>query len=251
MIEFFQAGGWLMFPIVLSSVLALAIIFERALALRKSKVLPRKAIEKARQVAQKGQASAQELSAIRDSSLIGRVLAVGLQGANLPRHVLKENVEEAGRHVVHDMERYMPALGTIAAITPLLGLLGTVLGMIQVFSVITEVGVGNPADLAGGISQALITTAAGIFVAIISLIFHRYYKAKIDGYIIAMEKEAMHLLEVTNQQNRRQPAPTPHTNTSAATTAKTPPKQKPTPEQIKAHIQAKKAAQAAAARKPS
>lgn len=251
MIEFFQAGGWLMFPIVLSSILALAIIFERALALRKNKVLPRKAIEKARQVAQKGQASAQELSAIRDSSLIGRVLAVGLQGANLPRHVLKENVEEAGRHVVHDMERYMPALGTIAAITPLLGLLGTVLGMIQVFSVITEVGVGNPADLAGGISQALITTAAGIFVAIISLIFHRYYKAKIDGYIIAMEKEAMHLLEVTNQQNRRQPAPTPHTNTSAATTPKPQQKQKPTPEQIKAHIQAKKAAQAAAARKPS
>ncbi|MGV6810447.1 MAG: MotA/TolQ/ExbB proton channel family protein [bacterium] len=263
MIEFFQAGGWLMFPIVLSSVLALAIIFDRALALRKGKVLPRKAIKKARQIAQSGQVPSQEVKAIRDSSLMGRVLAVGLQGANLPRHVLKENVEEAGRHVVHDMERYMPALGTIAAITPLMGLLGTVLGMIQVFSVITEVGVGSPTDLAGGISQALITTAAGIFVAIISLIFHRYYKAKIDHYIIAMEKEAMHLLELMNQQNRRQapnanvtptaPSRTTPQGSAQSSQGQTPtmPRNKPTPEQIKAQIQAKRAAKAAAAARKS
>lgn len=206
MIEFFQAGGWLMFPILLSSVLALAIIFERFMTLRKGNVLPEDDIERARRFAQSGSLSPREIDEIRDSSLIGRVLATGLESSSLPRHVMKENVEEAGRHVVHEMERYMTALGTIAAITPLMGLLGTVLGMIQVFSVITQVGVGNPADLAGGISQALITTAAGIFVAIISLIFHRFFKAKIDNYIIAMEKEAMRLIEISNNNNRR-PAP--------------------------------------------
>lgn len=247
MIEFFKAGGWLMFPILLSSILALAIIFERFMSLRKAKVLPANAIDRARKLAQRGSLSPTDIDQIRDSSMIGRVLATALDGANLPRHVLKENVEEAGRHVVHDMERYMTALGTIAAITPLMGLLGTVLGMIQVFSVITQIGVGNPSDLAGGISQALITTAAGIFVAIISLIFHRYFKAKIDDYIIAMEKEAMSLLEIANQTNRRagqaaKPNPAPSSPASRG---------KPTPEQIE---QAKKlvaARKASSARKSS
>lgn len=215
MIEFFQAGGWLMFPILFSSVLALAIVFERSLNLRKANVLPESAIDRARKLAQRGSLSPSDIDQVRTSSMIGRVLATALDGANLPRHVLKENVEEAGRHVVHDMERYMTALGTIAAITPLMGLLGTVLGMIQVFSVITQVGVGNPSDLAEGISQALITTAAGIFVAIVSLIFHRYFKAKIDNYIISMEKEAMSLLEITNNTNRRMSTP-PSSNTGAA-----------------------------------
>ena len=203
MIEFFQAGGWLMVPIVLSSILAMAIIMERGLSLRTARIVPRKDIQQARKLAKIETVSNKAITALSHHSLIGQVLATVLVSHHLPRHVIKENVEEAGRHVVHEMERYMTALGTIAAITPLMGLLGTVLGMIQVFSVITEIGVGNPTDLAGGISQALITTAAGISVAIISLIFHRYFKAKVDDYIMIMEKEAITLIEIVNNVNKR------------------------------------------------
>ncbi len=201
MIEFFQAGGWLMFPIILSSILAMAIIMERSLSLRIGQIVPKSDIERARKLAKTGNLTPGVIADIRESSLVGRVLAAGLESSSLPRHIMKENVEEAGRHAVHEMERYMTALGTISAVTPLMGLLGTVLGMIQVFSVITEVGVGNPTDLAGGISQALITTAAGITVAIISMVFHRYFKAKIDDYIVTMEKEAVALIEIVNNAN--------------------------------------------------
>ena len=203
MIEFFQAGGWLMFPILLSSILAMAIIMERSLSLRTGQIVPKSAIEQARKLAKTGVLNKAVIADIRESSLVGRVLAAGLESSSLPRHIIKENVEEAGRHAVHEMERYMTALGTISAVAPLMGLLGTVLGMIQVFSVITEVGVGNPTDLAGGISQALITTAAGITVAIISMIFHRYFKAKIDDYIVTMEKEAVALIEIVNNTNNK------------------------------------------------
>ncbi len=201
MIEFFQAGGWLMFPIIISSILAMAIIMERSLSLRTGQIVPESDIDRARKLAKTGVLNAGVIADIRESSLVGRVLATGLESSGLPRHIMKENIEEAGRHAVHEMERYMTALGTISAITPLMGLLGTVLGMIQVFSVITEVGVGSPTDLAGGISQALITTAAGITVAIISMIFHRYFKAKIDDYIVTMEKEAVTLIEIVNNTN--------------------------------------------------
>ena len=203
MIEFLQAGGWLMLPIILSSIIAMAIIMERSLSLRTGQIVPPSDIERARKLAKTGALNAGVIADIRDNSLVGRVLATGLESSSLPRHIMKENIEEAGRHAVHDMERYTTALGTISAITPLMGLLGTVLGMIQVFSVITEIGVGSPTDLAGGISQALITTAAGISVAIISLIFHRYFKAKINDYIVTMEKEAMALIEIVNHTNNR------------------------------------------------
>ena len=203
MIEFFQAGGWLMVPIVLSSILAMAIIMERSLSLRTIRIVPSKDIQQAQKLAKTDNLPTKVINALSQRSLLGKVLATVLESHHLPRHVIKENVEEAGRHAVHEMERYMTALGTIAAITPLMGLLGTVLGMIQVFAVITEIGVGNPTDLAGGISQALITTAAGISVAIISLIFHRYFKAKVDDYIMIMEKEAITLIEIVNRVNQR------------------------------------------------
>lgn len=205
MFEFIKAGGWLMFPIILSSVLALAIIIERFIALQVRKVVPREDIERARQMAASGKVNNAVLDDLRASSLVGRVLSVGLESRDLPRHIMKENVEEAGRHVVHSMERYMTALGTIAAITPLMGLLGTVLGMIQTFSAITRVGVGNPTELAGGIAQALITTAAGISIAIVALIFHRYFKARVDNYVVEMEQEAVRLIEIANA-NRKTPA---------------------------------------------
>ena len=214
MIEFIQAGGWLMIPIILSSVIAMAIIIERFLSLRGGKVMPLNDIKRARELAASGQIDENEVDALRKNSVVGGLLATGLASSTAPRHILKENLEEAGRHAVHKLERYMTALGTIAAITPLMGLLGTVLGMITAFSKITKVGVGDPSAVAGGISQALFTTAAGISVAIVALIFHRYFKSRVDNYIVGMEQEAIKLIEIVNHNNtatRRPPAMTGHT----------------------------------------
>lgn len=211
MFEFVNAGGWLMIPILLSSVIAMAIIIERFFALRINKVIPKTAVEQARKLAATGRVSDSDIEELAKTSTMGQVLAVGLESRNAPRHVMKENIEESGRHAVHSLERYLGALGTISAITPLMGLLGTVIGMIQVFSAITKVGVGNPADLAGGISQALITTAAGISVAIIALVFHRYFKGKVDNYVVSMEQEALRLVEIANN-NRRPVVPAPQNN---------------------------------------
>jgi biopolymer transport protein ExbB len=133
---------------------------------------------------------------VRDHSPLGRILAVGLLNRDRDRQIMKEAIEEVGRAVSHELERFLTALGTIAAITPLLGLLGTVIGMISVFTTITNLGVGNPAELAGGISQALITTAAGLSVAIPSLIFYRHFRGKVDALTVEMEQEAVKLVEV-------------------------------------------------------
>lgn len=220
MIEFIRAGGWLMLPIILSSVIAMAIIIERFLSLRVGKVIPADDIRRARDLAASGQFNEQNIAELQESSVVGGVLATGLASSTAPRHIMKENVEEAGRHAVHKLERYLNALGTIAAITPLMGLLGTVLGMITAFSKITQVGVGDPATVAGGISQALFTTAAGISVAIIAMIFHRYFKGRVDNFVIGMEQEAVKLIEVVNQSNARsRPSPPPSAAPSAASTA--------------------------------
>lgn len=205
MIEFIRAGGWLMIPIILSSVIAMAIIIERFLSLRVGKVIPASDVQRARELAASGHVTDGHLAELHDGSVVGSVLATALSNRSAPRHVLKENVEEAGRHAVHKLGRYLNALGTIASITPLMGLLGTVLGMITAFSKITQVGVGDPAAVAGGISQALFTTAAGIFVAIVAMIFHRYFKGKVDNYVIGMEQEAVKLIELVNQNNANAP----------------------------------------------
>ena len=203
MIEFIKSGGFLVLPILISSVLALAIIIERFISLNARRIVPENIIRKAHQIAlEKNPAAHPDLASIRESSLVGKVLAAGLQNSGQPRHIMKENLEETGRHAAHEMEKYMTALGTIAAVTPLLGLLGTVIGMIEVFSVITALGVGSPTDLAGGISTALITTAAGISVAVPSLIFHRYFKGKINDYVVHMEQAALKLIELSAQSKK-------------------------------------------------
>ncbi len=216
MFEFLKAGGFLMLPILICSVIALAIVIERFLTLKPRNIVPENIISKAHKLAAGSQTpSKKEIANIRNSSLIGKVLAAGLESSQLPRHIMKENLEETGRHVAHEMDKYMTTLGTIAAVTPLLGLLGTVVGMIEVFSVITKLGVGSPADLAGGISTALITTAAGISVAVPALIFHRYFKGKINDYVVRMEQEALKLVELASEKLRPSPVST--------TTAKRPP----------------------------
>lgn len=193
--ELVKAGGWLMLPIIIASIISLAIIIERFWTLKRDKVIPDQLVNKVWHWVQNQELSAERLHELRDGSPLGRVLAAGLINASQARGVMKESIEDTGRHVVAELEKYLSALGTIAAVTPLLGLLGTVVGMIQVFSVITNVGVGSPGELAGGISQALITTAAGISVAIPSLIAHRYFRSKVDQLVVDMEQESLKLVD--------------------------------------------------------
>jgi biopolymer transport protein ExbB len=143
------------------------------------------------------------ITEIENGSPLGKVLAAGLINRHLTRDLIRESIEETGRHVVHEMERFMNTLGTISVITPLLGLLGTVIGMIRVFTAITVVGVGDPGQLAGGISEALITTAAGLTIAIPSLIFHRYLRRKIEDLVVSMEQEAMKLVEFLHGERKQ------------------------------------------------
>jgi len=197
MLEIVKAGGWLMVPILLCSVIAMAIVLERLWALRRSRVVPQGLLLTVWEQVRGGGAGAEShLQRLRARSPLGRVLAAGLAAQDHSREVMKETIEETGRRVAHELERFLNTLGTIAMITPLLGLLGTVVGMIEVFNVITDIGVGSPRDLAGGISQALVTTAAGIGVAIPTLIFHRYFRGRVDELVLEMEMEAVKLVEV-------------------------------------------------------
>ena len=209
MFELITSGGVMMFPLILSSVIALAIIIERFLSLRVNRVVPASDIERARKLAGINKLSDVQVDELRNGSLLGRVLATGLESRELPRHIMKENVEEAGRHVVQELERYLPALGTIITIAPMMGLLGTVLGMIGVFSAINTAGVGNPQQMAGGISEALVTTVVGFLIAITTLVFERYFKAKVDGFVAVMEREALRLIEIANSSRKTVPAAMP------------------------------------------
>jgi len=198
--EIVKAGGWLMLPIIACSIAAAAIIIERFWTLQKERVTPKYLAAKIWQWSKEGKLDENRVIEIRKSSPLGRVLASGLLSKNYDREIMKESIEETGRHVAYELQRFLNTLGTIATISPLLGLLGTVIGMIQVFSVITSVGVGDPGELAGGISKALITTAAGMSVAIPSVIFVRYFKRRVDGLVVKMEEEAMKLVEVMHGQ---------------------------------------------------
>ena len=195
MFELVQAGGWLMVPILLCSIIAVAIVTERLWTLRQKKVIPEKLLTGIWNLLNKDSLTEKHIDQIEKGSPLGRVLAAGLINRHLSRDLIRESIEETGRHVVHEMERFMNTLGTISTITPLLGLLGTVIGMIKVFTAITVIGVGDPGQLAGGISEALITTAAGLTIAIPCLIFHRHLKRKIDELVVGMEQEAMKLVE--------------------------------------------------------
>ncbi|MGE4648537.1 MAG: MotA/TolQ/ExbB proton channel family protein [Arenicellales bacterium] len=185
-----------MLPILVCSVLSLAIILERSLALRRTVVTPSGLAADVERALIQGRLDADRIAVLRRGSALGRVLAAGLACAQNDPLRVREAVEESGRHVVHGLERYLNALGTIAATTPLLGLLGTVIGMIKVFAAITTAGVGDPQILAGGIYEALITTAAGLSVGIPSLMFHRYFRGRINELTVEIEQQALRLLEV-------------------------------------------------------
>ncbi|MDF1818161.1 MAG: MotA/TolQ/ExbB proton channel family protein [Immundisolibacteraceae bacterium] len=196
MIELIKSGGWLMLPILLCSVVALAIVIERFWALQAQKINPDFLLGRIRRWHDQQQLNSDRIRALHDHSPLGRVLAAGLSNLDTSRELMKESIEETGRHVVLELERFLNTLGTIASITPLMGLLGTVIGMIKVFAVITEQGVGDPTVLSGGISEALITTAAGLTVAIPSVAFHRYFRGRVNELVLEMEQEAIRMVEV-------------------------------------------------------
>ena len=195
MYDLVLAGGWLMLPLILCSMAVLVITIERFIALRANKVTPDNLLAKVWHWLKNGEVTTEKLLELRSSSPLGRILAAGLSNSSHGREVMRDSIEEAATQVVHKLERYLSPLGTIAAITPLIGLLGTVVGMIKVFTAIMLQGTGNASVLAGGISEALITTAAGLSVAIPALICHRYFERRIDSLVVTMEDQAIKLVD--------------------------------------------------------
>lgn len=193
MFELLTAGGWLIWPILLCSVAALAIIIEKFRHLGADHIMPPGLYEQVETLVQDKKLTNAHLNALADQSALGRIFAIAISQAHLRKSELKAAVEDAGRHQVHEMEKHLNTLGSIAAITPLLGLLGTVVGMIKVFAAITAVGVGHPQELAEGISQALVTTATGLVVAIPALLFYRHFKSRVQSLSIDMEREVLRL----------------------------------------------------------
>ncbi len=209
MLELVKAGGWPMIPLLLLAVLALAIIVERFWSLRRKEVLPPGLGQEVRSWAARGQLEPAHIESLRKTSPLGEVLAAALDVRNRPRDQIRERIEDTGRHVVHRMEKFLNTLGSIASAGPLLGLLGTVVGMIQMFLGILDSGVGDVNQLAGGIGKALVCAATGMIVAIPALMFYRYFRGRISGYVIEMEKEATALVDALEARHPRPAAARP------------------------------------------
>ncbi len=197
MLELIRAGGWPMIPLLLMSAVALGIIVERFWSLRPTRVLPPGLGDEVRAWVARGKPlEVAHIDSLRSTSPLGALLAAALDVRMRSREEIRERVEDVGRHLVHRMERFLNTLGTIASAGPLLGLFGTVVGMIEMFLGILDHGIGDANQLAGGIGKALICTATGMVVAIPALAFHRYFRGRIAGYIVDMEHEAMQLMDV-------------------------------------------------------
>jgi biopolymer transport protein ExbB len=194
-----------MIPILLCSIISAAICVERFWTLRSQQIVPKNLLAQVWNWIKNNEMDNKKLRELRAGSPLGQILAAGIANHRRGREQMKEAIEEVASQVVHEMERYLNTLGTVAAITPLLGLLGTVIGMIKVFTAIRLEGTGNAAVLAGGISEALITTAAGLTVAIPSLFFYRFFQRKVDELVISMEQEALKLVEVLNTDRTSMP----------------------------------------------
>ncbi|HEU4644737.1 MAG TPA: MotA/TolQ/ExbB proton channel family protein [Burkholderiales bacterium] len=197
MFAIIQAAGWPIWPLLFASVVAVALIIERALSLRSNKIIPPTLLEQVLAVYQRQGLNDDILDKLAKDSPLGEVLAAGLRNHRSSRYVMREAVEEAGRTVAHELERFLTTLGTIATAAPLLGLFGTVIGMIEIFAAQSPTGT-NPAQLARGISIALYNTAFGIGIAIPALIFYRHYKNKVDGFVVDMEQQAAKLIDLVH-----------------------------------------------------
>lgn len=201
MLALIQAAGWPIWPLIIASVLALAIIFERFYSLRRPQVMPPSLLEQTLANLRQHGPNPDLMRALMEGSPLGRVLAAGIRNVGLSREVMKESLEEAGRAVAHDLDRYLMSLGTIASVAPLMGLLGTVIGMVEIFGSQTPTG-GNPAVLAHGISVALYNTAFGLIVAIPSMIFYRFFRGRVDAYLVEMEQQAVRLVEIVHGERK-------------------------------------------------
>jgi|TARA_A100001011_G_C14253403_1_gene818955 biopolymer transport protein ExbB len=190
-----------MAPIITCSVISVAICFERFWSLRSSQILPKNLLAKVLNWIKNNELDAKRFKSLRNGSPLGKILAAGVMNHRRGRDGMKVSLEEAANDVIHDLERYLNTLGTVAAISPLLGLLGTVIGMIKVFTTIKMEGTGNSMLLAGGISEALITTAAGLTVAIPSLFFHRFFQRRVDKLVIDLEQESLKLVEIMQNKD--------------------------------------------------
>ena len=204
MFEIIKAGGWIMVPLLLCSVMVVAIIAERLWSLQTQRVAPEHLAAQVWQWIRNGEFNEDRMQVLRTGSPLGRLLAIGILHRSSDREVLNDAISDAGRHIVHELDRYLITLGSIATISPLLGLLGTVLGIMHVFAAISVTGLGNPTALAGGISQALITTVVGLTVAIPAYVAHRYFRGRVEDLVVRMERETMRLMNAL--QGRQTPS---------------------------------------------
>ncbi len=202
MFELIVAGGWVMGPILGCSVIAVVIAVERFLALRPERVVPSQLLSQVWHWVHEEGITRERLDELRGSSPLGQILATALGNIDHGREVMKDSVEETAAQVIHSLERFVGVLGTVTSIAPLLGLLGTVLGMIEAFSAIMAHGSGNAALLAGGISKALITTAAGLIVAIPALVCHRFFERRIDSLVVEMQERAVKLVDALHDERK-------------------------------------------------
>jgi biopolymer transport protein ExbB len=196
-----EAAGWPIWPLIIASILALAIILERMYSLRSERVLPANLLDQTLANLRQHGVNPDLLRALATSSPLGRVLAAGVRNLGSSREVMKESLQETGRVVAHELERYLLTLGTIASLAPYMGLLGTVIGMVEIFGSQSPTG-GNPAMLAHGISVALYNTAFGLIVAIPSMIFYRYYRGRVDDLLVEMEQQAVRLVEIVHGERK-------------------------------------------------
>ncbi len=197
MLSIIQAAGWPIWPLIIASVVALAIIGERLWSLNSSLVAPKGLLPKVQEWLKQGGVNEEILANLERHSPLGRVFAAGLRNVNSSREMMKEAIEDAGRAMIHELERFLTTLGTIASVSPLLGLLGTVIGMVEIFGALTPSG-GSPAQLAHGISVALYNTAMGLIVAIPSMIFYRYFRTKVDTLVMEMEQQSIKLVDTVH-----------------------------------------------------
>jgi len=202
--DIIKAAGWPIWPLLFASVIAVALIIERLIVLRGEKIVPHGLLEKVVEAYQKQGVTPQLVDNLAKDSPLGRVLAAGLRNYRAPRPVMKEAIEDEGRTVGHQLERFLTTLGTIASISPLLGLFGTVVGMIEIFGSQSPSGT-NPQQLAHGISIALYNTAFGILIAIPSMIFFRHFRGKVEGFVVDMEQAAAKLVDIVHGDRELRP----------------------------------------------
>ncbi|WP_342120550.1 MotA/TolQ/ExbB proton channel family protein [Pseudoduganella sp. OTU4001] len=201
MLAIFQAAGWPIWPLLIASIVATALIIERLMYLRRSRIIPKTLLEEVVRVYRSGNITPDIIDKLEKSSQLGVVLSAALRNVNAPRDVMKESIEEAGGGVAHQLERFLTTLGTIATLAPLMGLFGTVVGMIEIFGSQNAAG-ANPAQLAHGISVALYNTGFGLAIAMPTLVFYRHFRALVDSFVIDMEQQAVKFVDIVHNSRK-------------------------------------------------